>query len=319
MTIAYTLVNIKYLPVAKTMVDSFVEHNPDISIYICLFDEKKDIQDSIFLEYNIYDKSNLNKEEYDSMRSRYDDMSMACALKPFFAEALIRDYNPDNIIYLDADMMFFSSIQHLSKLLLEPQNSIILTGHIYTIISSDAELILNQSIRKNGIFNAGFFALKNNNHGVMFLNWWKKILFVKCIKDVNNAVLYDQTWLDLIPLYFENNLLILKDLGYNVAFWNGEERKISKKETRYFINDNYKLVFYHFARYNYYNTQIPYKENMSFEEKQNLEDLFRMYKLKLKNNLFEKYIFINKKRYPSIFTKIKISLKYRLTLLVDKL
>ena len=110
MTIAYTIVNIKYLPVAKTLVDSFMKHNQNIPIYICFFDDKKNIEDPIFLDYNIYDKNNLDQEEYEDMRRRYTDFSMASSLKPFFGEALIRDFNPEYVIYLDADIKVFNSL-----------------------------------------------------------------------------------------------------------------------------------------------------------------------------------------------------------------
>ena len=318
MTIAYTLVNIKYLPVAKTMVDSFVEHNPDIPIYICLFDEKKDIQDSIFLEYNIYDKSNLNNEEYDSMRSRYDDMSMACALKPFFAEALIRDYNPDNIIYLDADMMFFSSIQHLSKLLLEPQNSIILTGHNYTLSEAHNNLTEYQNLRKYGLYNAGFLAIRINAESLSFLKWWREILFTKCIREDYNGIYYDQTWLDLAPIYFPNTF-ILKDIGYNVAYWNLKERTVSKKENQYYVNDNIPLVFYHFARFKYYEKEYIDGFKIRFDSYPVVQKIFSLYRKLLKENLYERFHPFLEPKKISFFQKLKISLKYRLSLIIEKL
>lgn len=84
------------------------------------------------------------------MRSRYDDMSMACALKPFFAEALIRDYNPDNIIYLDADILVFNHFDTVKTIFNNQQVSIILTAHQYDIVRNDNEIIFNQNIRKYG-------------------------------------------------------------------------------------------------------------------------------------------------------------------------
>ncbi len=319
MTIAFTLINISYLPVAKTLADSFLAHNPDMPFYICLFDDKNDIQDPMFLKYNIYDKNNLNKEEYDSMRSRYDNFSMACALKPYFAEALIRDFNPENIVYLDADLMFYDSLEKVGEILDVQKKSIVLTGHQYTVIQSETELSSNQSLRKYGIYNAGFFALKNNKIGTEFLEWWKRILFTKCIREDHNGIYYDQTWLDLVPMYFGDNCFILKDLGYNVAFWNLEERTISMKDGKYFINEKYPLVFYHFARYKYYKPQFINGFYMLFDGLDVLSQIFNIYRSNLKENLFEKYQkeIIEKK--PTFLDKVKISLKYRLGLIVDRL
>lgn len=319
MTIAYTLVNIAYLPMAKTLADSFIRHNPDIPFYICLFDDKKDIVDAMFLDYNIYDKNNLDKNEYDDMRSRYDNFSMACALKPYFAEALLRNYNPDSIIYLDADLMFFNSLEKLRAILDESQKSIILTGHQYKIIKSDTELSSNQSLRKYGIFNAGFFALKNNVVGNGFIDWWKRILFTKCIRDDSKGIYYDQTWLDLVPMYFGDHCFVLKDLGYNVAFWNLQERNVSVRDGKYLINDNYPLVFYHFARYKYYNSDFIDGFTLTFEKYQTIQIIFNDYKKILKLNLYEHYLPYQPPRKITFREKIKISLQYRLPRLIDKL
>lgn len=320
MTIAYTLVNIAYLPFAKTLADSFVLHNPEIPFYICLFDDKKEIQDSVFLDYNIYDKDHLKKEEYNEMRNRYDNMSLACALKPFFADALIRDYNPENIMYLDADMMAFSSFGHELENFSKLNKSVGLTAHQYQIIESDSELKDNQKLRKYGVYNAGFLMIANNPKGIEFLEWWKRILAQLCIRQDSNGIYYDQTWLDLVPAYFSDSFYPITNLGFNVAYWNWNERLISKNpENQIIINGNYPLVFYHFARFNYYNPAEL--ENYSSFPNIILENLFLTYKNLLKQNLIEKYQHKKeeKKEKTSLLRKLRLSFKNRLQNFVNKL
>ena len=320
MTIAYTIVNINYLPVAKTMVDSFVKHNPNIPIYICLFDDKKKIQEPIFLDYNIYDKNNLRQEEYEDMRSRYNDFSMASSLKPFFGEALIRDFNPDCVIYLDADIKVFNSLEKIEHIFRNQDQSIILTGHQYAIISTENELQINQRFRKYGIYNAGFFAVKNSSAGTSFLKWWRRMLFTNCIGDEKNGIFYDQSWLDLVTIYFADDLYLLQDVGYNVAFWNLQERKVSMDKGNYKINNDFSLVFYHFARFKYYEDSFMDGFNISSEQYPIIEKIFSEYKSELKLNLFDKYIFPPPKpKKITLKEKIKNSLKYRIILIIDKL
>ncbi len=320
MTIAYTIVNIKYLPVAKTLVDSFMKHNQNIPIYICFFDDKKNIEDPIFLDYNIYDKNNLDQEEYEDMRRRYTDFSMASSLKPFFGEALIRDFNPEYVIYLDADIKVFNSLEKIEHIFRNQEQSIILTGHQYAIIPTDNELQINQRFRKYGIYNAGFFAFKNNEAGNLFLKWWRRMLFTKCIGDTENGVFYDQSWLDLVTIYFADDLYLLQDLGYNVAFWNLQERRVSIIKGNYTINNEFSLVFYHFARFKYYEDSFMEGFNISTDQYPIIEIIFSEYKRELKSNLFEKYIFpLPKQKKITLKEKIKNSLKYRITLLIDKL
>lgn len=319
MTIAFTIVNIPYLPVAKAMADSFVTHNPEVPLYICLFDDQDDIQDAMFLDYHIYDKSHLNKEEYDDMRRRYDNFSMACALKPFFAEALLRDFDPEHIVYLDADLMFFDSLTKLDEVLNIQQKSIVLTGHQYTVIPSENEVSNNQTLRKYGIYNAGFIALKNNAVGQQFLAWWKRILFTKCIRDDENGIYYDQTWLDLVPMYFGDDFYMLKDLGYNVAYWNLDERILCFRNEKYFINQKIPLVFYHFARFQYYNDMYIDGFKIKFDDFPLLKNIFDQYRNILQKNLYEKSIPASTPKKISFRKRLKISLKYRLPLWIDKL
>lgn len=318
MTIAFTLINIAYLPMAKTLADSFVAHNPDVPFYICLFDDKSGIQDAMFLKYNVYDKNNLAKDEYEEMRARYDNFSIACALKPFFAEALIRDFKPANLIYLDADIMVFDDFKKVLDLLDHQSRSIILTGHQYTIIPSESELSYNQRLRKYGLYNAGFFALKTNETGLQFLDWWKRILFTKCIRDDSKGIYYDQTWLDLVPNYFDNQCFILRDLGYNVAYWNWPERKLSVKDQHLYINNTTPLVFYHFARYNYHNPSAL-ENYATLNNDPVLLDIFADYRDKLKENLIEKYQPFRLPKKTTIYEKLKLSLKYRLGLIIEKI
>ncbi|OJX30067.1 MAG: hypothetical protein BGO86_05870 [Chryseobacterium sp. 36-9] len=318
-SIAFTLVNIAYLPVAKTLADSFILHNPDIPFYICLFDDQKNIKDPVFLDYNIYDKNKLDLKEYDSMRERYSNLSMACALKPYFAEQLIKDSSAESVIYLDADTKVFDKLDTITGIFDTEESSIILTGHNYKVVKDSREVIFNAFTRKYGIFNAGFFAVKNTKAGNEFLNWWKRMLFEYCVQDEKKGILYDQTWLDLATLYFNKELHILDHLGYNVAFWNLKEREISRNGNRYFINDSIPLVFYHFARYNYYNSEFVDGYSQRLVSYPILQEIFEIYRIELKENLFENYIKETKTTIKDIPQKIKNRIRFYLEILTDKL
>lgn len=315
MTIAFTLVNIAYLPMAKTLVDSFRNQHPEIPIYICLFDDEEKIKDDFFNDYLIYDFKNLDQVEFNDMSSRYDNMSMACALKPFFAEALLRDFNPDSIIYLDADMKLFNPLDLVFEKFKNNQ-SILLTGHLHTILNDEKEVVSNCEIRKYGLYNAGFLALQNDKVGKEFLQWWKRMLFEKCIRDDKNGIYYDQTWLDLVPIYFKLNTYIIDDFGYNVAYWNIKERNLSIINGQYYINDHIPLIFYHFARYK---DHMPDGEVLDESKLTIHQKLILDYQKELNSNKFEKYSKTVFSKKISILKRLRISLKYRLGLIVDKL
>ena len=58
----------------------------------------------------------------------------------------------------------------------------------------------------------------------------------------------DQKWIDLAPAFF-NGVHILKDPGLNVAFWNLHERRLSKSQAGWFVNDVSPLGFVHFSSF----------------------------------------------------------------------
>ena len=297
---AYTIISENYLPQAKTLADNFIQLHPDIEFYICLFGEKEnndflEIKSDLFSGYKYILSNELNQGDYTTMRNQYDNFSMACALKPYFAEFILEKEQPNGLIYLDADLYFFSPLTDIQELLNnnEQQSSIILTSHNILIKEFDQEIERNISFLTYGTFNAGFFAIKNNQYSKQFIDWWKRMLNENCNVDLKRGLYCDQTWLNLVPTLFTDSLYILKHLGYNVAYWNIDaERRVSiNLKNEYIINNKDLLVFYHYARFRYFDTEniIP---NVSFNQVLNgniIQDLYSRYRELLKINSFETF------------------------------
>jgi hypothetical protein len=65
--------------------------------------------------------------------------------------------------------------------------------------------------------------------------------------DKPRGIFVDQKWIDLAPLFFEG-IYILKHKGYNMAWWNFNDRKLFEQNGDYYVNsENYPLVFFHFS------------------------------------------------------------------------
>ncbi len=54
----------------------------------------------------------------------------------------------------------------------------------------------------------------------------------------------DQRWVDFVPSFFDHH--ILKDPGYNVAYWNLHGREVFNDGDRYLVN-GVPLRFFHFS------------------------------------------------------------------------
>jgi hypothetical protein len=100
-----------------------------------------------------------------------------------------------------------------------------------------------------GVFNLGFFGVKNNSQGNKILDWWTERLTSYCLDDRQNGLFTDQKWVNLIPLFFDE-VKILKHSGVNVAPWNIAEREIRLIRGKYVISKSQEpLIFYHFSGY----------------------------------------------------------------------
>jgi len=305
--IVYTIVTEDFLCFAHTLKESFLKHNPSISFFICVISDNEKFSNGD--HSGIITTSVLDFEEYTNMKSRYDNLSMVCALKPYFAKYFLDSKDVESIIYLDADIYVYHSCEYLYDLLENDslKNSIILTPHVTDKLGVD-NMVRNINYLTYGTYNAGFFAVKNNEHGREFIDWWKELLFKYCKNDLKYGIFYDQSWLNLVPNYFYSYYTLLLHPGYNVAYWNVDERRITKKDNIYYCKDM-PLVFYHFARFDYYNPKIS--KNID-EINPLMLEVFADYKNHLKNKGFET-IFARKnptiKQKISFLSKIKRFLK----------
>jgi hypothetical protein len=88
----------------------------------------------------------------------------------------------------------------------------------------------------------------------------------------------DQIWINFVPLFFKK-VHVLMHPGYNMAYWNLHERKLTKANNQYLVNDREKLVFFHYSGFK---TEIPntiskYQNRFTFEDKIELFEIFQLY------------------------------------------
>jgi hypothetical protein len=94
-----------------------------------------------------------------------------------------------------------------------------------------------------GIYNLGFIAL-SAEEGTRFLPWWRERLRRNCLNDPAEGLFVDQRWIDFAPALFEP--AILKDPGYNVAYWNLPHRVLTHDGDRILVNGR-PLRFFHYS------------------------------------------------------------------------
>ena len=285
--IIVTVCTASYLAQAKGLADSVLQYNPDYKVIIGLVDKlENDFDLTAYAPHTILQVHEMKLPVFDAMQERYNIFELNCALKSFFVRWVLDNRFPEFVIYLDVDMLVFNSFEPAATLLNE--HSILITPHITKPFPVDGLIPQERDILKTGMFNAGFFAVKNNNIGNAMINWWKDRMVDQGYERPKDGLNSDQNWLNFVPLYFDK-VHVVKHAGFNVAYWNLHERTISKKENIFYANNN-PLIFFHFSGYSLQQPDKISKHQQRFSMNDNpaLKEVFQLYADTMKKNGQEK-------------------------------
>lgn len=239
----FTIVSKNYISHARVLINSFLKFHRDVKAFVLLADKV----DGYFLHekepFNVIEADSLGIEDFNSFSFKYNIVEFNTAVKPFFFEYLFSKYGFRKVVYLDPDIVVFRELAEIFEAL--DTYSIVLTPHITSPIPDDDRVPKEIDILKAGVFNLGFLGLSGGDNTVKLLSWWKRRLYDKCLQAPLSGYAVDQIWMSLVPCLFDN-YLILKNPGYNVAYWNLHERAITKRNEEYLVNGG-PLYFFHFS------------------------------------------------------------------------
>jgi lipopolysaccharide biosynthesis glycosyltransferase len=196
-------------------------------------------------------------------------------LKSFFVRWGLDTYNPEYLIYLDADMMVHDSLAPIEVLLKD--HSILITPHITKPFPDDALRPAEKDILKTGMYNAGFFAVRNDAAGNALINWWKDRMVDQGYEKPQEGYNCDQNWLNFAPLYFEK-VKNVDHPGCNVAYWNFHEKHIEKRGEKFYVN-NEPLLIFHYSGYSIKHPGMISRHQTRYVMNYNaaVEELFKEY------------------------------------------
>lgn len=280
-----TIVAKNYISFARTLCESFLKHNPSGKCYVLVVDEIKSYIDSTQDAFEVLTIEQLNIPNLREFCFKYNITELCTAVKPFFMKHLLESEGMDSLLYFDPDILVINPLDGLYHSLLK--NDIILTPHLDTDFPDDGKRPNDSIIMQSGIFNLGFIGIRNNNNSINFLTWWQNKLYNKCLIDRLAGFFVDQKFMDYAFVLFPN-IGIIKDTGYNVAYWNIHSRVIEEIDNTWTCNGK-PLYFYHFSNYRAENP-----ENLSgFQNRYNLSSipalrkLFLLYRTLLEDNGYQ--------------------------------
>lgn len=160
------------------------------------------------------------------------------ALKPGFVGHLLKEN--ESIIFCDNDLYFYNNPKDILQICLE--NDMTISPHWRTIDRSH-----NDEMKYNfmhGLYNGGFFTA--TKAAMNILDWWAENCCIEC-SATSPYTYVDQKYLDLLPLYFADQVGILRHKGCNVAAWNCSylERTRDKKNRVLVAGD--PVIFIHYS------------------------------------------------------------------------
>lgn len=170
----------------------------------------------------------------------YDETALMAASKPFFSEYFLKE--ADAVIYFDPTVQVLGAITPIiqtlqtTDILLTPR----LTKRFGRSLYGDEKLYLN-----SGMYDTGFWGLRRSPNTQKFLKWLQNRMVDRAYFDLCHGMNHDQLWLNYVPIFFDN-VLISKNIGWNVALHNLHERVLTHAGVHWYVNQSVPLIFMNF-------------------------------------------------------------------------
>jgi|GEM_PF-205095 len=241
METACTICACNYLAYARVLAESFYRHHPDGTFVVLLIDDedRRHVPDDGRIVWRRLRDIGLDEAEIRRLAAIYDVRELSTAVKPLLLRHLL-DAGAGAVIYLDPDIRVFDSLAPVWAL--AAQHGIVLTPHTTQPFPRDGCPVNSFYILAAGVYNLGFIGVGASARP--FLDWWWQATRREALADVAKMMFTDQRWIDFVPSLFDP--FILKDPGYNVAYWNLHARAVTLDGDRFQV-DGVPLRFFHFS------------------------------------------------------------------------
>ena len=238
----FTVIAKNYLAHARALMESVRLTAPDVERFVVLVDEPEGRFDPSREDFTVLQSKDLPLPSPAWFHFKYTILELSTAVKPFAARELIERHGIERLIYLDPDIYCYRSVDAIFERL--DDANILLTPHLTDPID-DSYRPDEIDILRSGVHNLGFIAMRRSRSTEGFLEWWRARLRDKCVVSPDQGLFVDQRWIDLAPGLFDG-VRIVRDPGWNAAYWNLHERPITFDGDVPEIRGS-PLLFFHFS------------------------------------------------------------------------
>lgn len=249
-----TIIAKNYLPYARILARSHAEHHPGSRTYVLIIDETEHYVDAAQEPFELVTIPDIALEAYDEMRGTYDILEFSTAVKPWLLRHMLAEHDDGaGIAYLDPDIQLHGPLVAVEEAL--RRHPLVVTPHLTGPMPRDGKKPSETDILVAGVYNLGFIGLAHDPETDGFLDWWSERLLTDCHNSPHKGLFVDQRWVDFLPGLVPH-LTILRDPGYNLAYWNLPKRDLRwDAEHGYTVNGR-PLAFIHFSGYD---PEVPSK------------------------------------------------------------
>ena len=238
-----TIIAKNYAAHARVLAESFREVHPEGTCTVLVVDDFKGFLDPAQEPFELLGIEEIGLPDPAQMAARYDVTELSTAVKPWLLRTLLARDGVETIAYLDPDIWIADSIAEVATL--AGEHNVVLTPHFTTPLPRDGLKPSEEDILIAGTYNLGFIALGAGETAEALLDWWSERLERHCVVDPANGLFVDQRWIDLAPGIWPG-IQVLRDPGYNVAYWNLPRRQLQRDGEAVLVNGE-PLRFLHFS------------------------------------------------------------------------
>lgn len=238
-----TIITKSHLGYAEALAKSLHAHGDEYLLYALVVDS--DLRDRSRPGFIVLSLPDVDCELSGLLARRYLDFGkhdeFRWSMKSVLLLHLLGKEKADKAIFVDPDIAFFNDPRFLFDSL--DSSNVLLTPH-WRGNDPSKDPANFRMLMTEGHFNAGFVAVSLGAEDA--LEWWARICLGRCECAQSEGIFVDQSYLNLLPVYFDK-VQIIRHRGCNVANWNlgMNRRELVDGEVK--INGNDPVVFIHFT------------------------------------------------------------------------
>ena len=237
-----TIIAKNYLAYARVLGRSLTEQHPDLRLQVLIIDDIEGYVDPAQEPFDVVSIDQLDIDGFERMAVMYSVLELSTAVKPWFLRWMLAE-SGDGAVYLDPDMRLYAPLDEMFQAVRD--HGLVLNPHFTDPMPRDGRKPNEQDILIAGAYNLGFIGIGSTTFADELLDWWGVRLERDCIVDPERGFFVDQRWIDLVP-GMADDFSVLRDPGFNVAYWNLPTRTVEERDGRWFVN-GVPLKLFHFS------------------------------------------------------------------------